>query len=243
MEILWLSGLISAFTALFGLAMGGMVAFGTKKCGKKFQGGLMGFTGGLLIAFVCFELLPNAFGENRFYSVIIGMLAGIFFIAYLEGKTNQLTGKTKYKGTYKIGTLLALGIAIHNIPEGMAIGSLFAITPIEGIRLCIIIAMHCIPEGLAVCLSVKENKEKSSYLAVLFLFLSLAMGTGGILGAAMSTISPVLVALCFAFAGGVMLYITCGEMIPESKEIWRGRMTTVGSLMGFLLGVAIISGL
>lgn len=237
------AGIFGFLTALIGLWMGGFLALGTQNYGKRFQGGLMGFTGGLLIAFVCFELLPNAFEGNRYYSVIIGMLAGVFVTTYLEGWADRFSSRRKESEFCKTGLLLSLGILIHNIPEGMAIGSLIIISPLEGFRLCIILAMHCIPEGLMIFLALKEKKNTLIFAASSFFLLSFSMGVGGFIGAAVSAVSSELMSICFSFAGGVMLYVTCGEIIPESKEIWKGRLTTIGSLMGFLLGVAVIAGL
>lgn len=245
MEIMALAALFGFCSAFIGLLIGGISAFGTKNHGRRFQGVLMGFTGGILIAFVCFELLPEAFGENRFYSVIAGMLCGVLLTAYLEGKIGRLCEKQKKHNNKleKAGWLLSIGVLIHNIPEGMAIGALLSVSILEGIRLCIIIALHCIPEGLA--LSVAMGKKENGLMATLFSFvvLSASMGIGSFFGAVLSNFSETFIAVMFAFSGGVMLYITCGEIIPESKEVWNGRLTTIGSLMGFLLGVAVISSL
>lgn len=246
MNIAFQGLLVGYITAFTGMIMGCGIAFGTRKYGRRFQGSLMGFTGGLLISFVCFELLPNAFEGDTFYPVIVGMLVGVLLTAYLEGKSAKLYSKIK-NGTrsreIKTGLLLALGILIHNFPEGIGIGSLYSITQFGAIRLCLIIALHCIPEGLAVALAFKESGW--GFLKTIFIIglLGIPMGMGSYLGVLLSSISQIFVSISFAFAGGVMLYITCGEIIPDSKEIWSGRMTTVGALTGFILGVMVIAGL
>lgn len=237
--VLWASAFayIAAFT---GLLVGGILSITTKKQGQRFRGCIMGFTGGLLIAFVCFELLPNAFESGMFYTSIVGMLCGVIATAYFENKVIDINKKYEVNGEMKSSLLLAMGIAVHNIPEGLAIGSLFAISRNEGINLCLIIALHCIPEGLAISMAINNSKSNAIKLILLMSVLAIPMGMGSFFGVMLSGISDVLMTLCFSFAGGVMLYITCGEIIPESKEIWSGRLTTIGALLGFILGIIVI---
>ena len=65
------------------------------------------------------------------------------------------------------------------------------------------------------------------------------MGLGAFVGALLGEISPVLVSLCLSFAGGTMLYITCGELIPKSQSVYRGRASAFGVIIGIIAGIVL----
>jgi ZIP family zinc transporter len=64
-------------------------------------------------------------------------------------------------------------------------------------------------------------------------------GIGALIGAALGEISPAVIALCLGFAGGAMLYVVCGDLVPRSKSLYRGRFPVFGGLLGFGLGLLI----
>jgi ZIP family zinc transporter len=65
------------------------------------------------------------------------------------------------------------------------------------------------------------------------------MGLGAFIGAMLGEISQTFIAFCLAFAGGTMLYITCGELIPGSSNLHIGRTSSIGLILGFLVGLFI----
>lgn len=244
MNSIILSGLIGYITAFAGFFTGEIISYISPKNSDRFQGSLMGFTGGILIAFVCFELLPNSFSEDTFYSAILGMLAGVFVTVFLDGKISEKTyrfNKNSDKKQLKISLLIAFGIILHNFPEGIAIGSIVSASLSHGIKLCTIIAIHCIPEGLAICAPLRKSRLSFPKIILSTMVLSVPMSLGSMAGSILYGLSNSLVSFCFAFAGGVMLYITCGEILPESKEIWNGRLSTIFALFGFILGIILIA--
>ena len=62
-------------------------------------------------------------------------------------------------------------------------------------------------------------------------------GIGAFFGAILGGISQSLISLCLAFAAGAMLYIVSGELIPESKKLYKGRLASIGNIAGFILGI------
>lgn len=246
MKNLFHSGLaVAYFTALIGFLIGCISVFTLKRKSERFQGIFMGFSGGTLLAFVCFELLPEAFEGNGFYYAIIGMIFGVFVTIFLEEKLIRWENKIKTKdGIFHTALLIALSVGIHTIPEGMSIGSMVAVDFLEALKMCFVIILHCIPEAMALTFALKCSGYSFSKSFFCFLILSIPMGFGGWIGYALiGLLQETFASLCFSFAGGVMLYVTCGEIIPQSKQTWNGRMTTIGALGGFLVGVVLIAGI
>lgn len=204
----------------------------------------MGFTAGLLLAFVCFEILPVAFITWGLYYGIVGIIIGVIASVFIESKisTIQMSNTKKYNYNFiKSALLMAFAICIHNIPEGFALGSLLQYNFKSGITMAILICIHCFPESFAICLPLRKSGMSIKSLITYCFILALPMGLGSFVGALLSTFSGLFICLCLSFASGVMLYITCGEMIPESKNIWNGKITSIFSCFGFVLGIVIIN--
>jgi ZIP family zinc transporter len=199
------------------------------------MGTVLGFTAGLLIAFVCFEMLPGALARWGLYYGIAAILAGVALSAWLEGRMGHMV---HWK---KASYLLILGITIHNIPEGMALGSMLHISFAAGLSLAIMIAIHCFPESLAATLPMRESGMPVYKILIFSLVLALPMAIGAFAGALLSSLSNLFVDACLCFSGGVMLYITCGDILPESKDLWSGRLTAIGAMFGFVSGVWLTS--
>ena len=126
---------------------------------------------------------------------------------------------------------------MHNIPEGLAIGSGFDASFKLGLSLAIAIALHDIPEGISMAIPMKNGGMKPGKI-LLYVFLSgIATGFGAFLGAIIGKISQQIIAMCLAFAGGAMLYIVSGELVPEANKLYHGRMTALGNMLGFLIGI------
>ncbi|MDR1558202.1 MAG: ZIP family metal transporter [Clostridiales bacterium] len=224
-------GFIGYLTAWSGFFLGSLASIIMKKSGARFLGSMMGFTAGLLISFICFEMLPGPFEEWGLYKGIAAMLLGVLLSAWLEGRMNNLNR------WHKAGLLLTLGVSIHNLPEGMALGSMLHASYAAGISLAIMIAIHCFPEALAVALPLRQAGVSALKLLGSAFIMAIPMGLGAMGGVFFSGLSPRFVDACVCFSGGVMLYIACGEILPESKEIWNGRMPALGAMIGFVIGV------
>lgn len=235
-----LAVLIGYVSGVLGTFLGVSCSSLVYRRGEKVQGVLMGFTGGLMLAIVCFDLLPEAFVRGGLYVGLIGILLGILFTFVLEIIFSKYTTETRYKSSkryLKTGLLLAAGVALHNIPEGMAVGSLLFISFYSGIRLAGIITLHSIPEGMAVAIALKQGGISFIALLVYSFCMGIPMALGSLVGFFVSEISSTFLPLCLGFSGGVMLYITCGEILPESKELWGGKLSTVGALLGIMVGI------
>jgi ZIP family zinc transporter len=137
---------------------------------------------------------------------------------------------------------VALGIAIHNTPEGIAVGAGYAHTPAFGIYIAIAITLHNIPEGIATALPLyKAGMPKGR--AARFAFLSgLTEPIGALLASLVLFSNTSLVPAALAFAAGVMVFITLDELIPVAREHGHQHYTAVGIILGALF-VFMLSGL
>lgn len=234
-----LSFLISLGTGIIGLTLGVLITYRLSNRGKRFEGIMLAFTAGLMLSIVCFELLPKAFEIGGLKVGLIGIGIGIAFILLLENyldNSNYL--KINYSNIYiKSAILLSVAFSIHNIPEGIAIGSMLGISASEGLRFAFAILVHNIPEGMIIALPLKKSKVRVIYSIIIVCIISISMGIGAIVGLSLSHISDVYISLSLAIAGGIMLYVTTGEIIVKSMNQWKGRSITLSIIVGIILGV------
>ena len=230
------------FTAWMGILAGILFSFFIKGKSKRLKGATFGFIGGLMIAIVCFDLIPESVGLSNVYITTIGIILGLILSLLLDGKLdhNHLPNSTNGK-FLKSGIFMSVAIGIHHIPIGFALGSLLSTAPIKGIHLAIAIILHGIPEGLALGLFFNESNLGVLSLIIISIATSVPMGLGAFLGGILSGISPIVISLTLSFTGGMILYIIYSETLPNSRETWKGRLSTIGIVIGMISGILIIS--
>lgn len=83
-----------------------------------------------------------------------------------------------------------------------------------------------------------KNGGMSSSRVIYYVILSgLTTGLGAFIGAIVGGISKEIIAMCLAFSAGAMIYIVSGELTPESNKLYQGRMSAIGNILGFIIGV------
>jgi ZIP family zinc transporter len=106
-----------------------------------------------------------------------------------------------------------------------------------GISLAISILIHDIPEGISIALPLKLG-GLSNRKIVFYVFLSgVSTGVGALFGYLLGMASSTLISLSLSFAAGAMLYIVSGELIPESKQLYKGRFSSMGNILGIIIGL------
>lgn len=151
---------------------------------------------------------------------------------------NQITDRK----LYKTGILLAIGITIHNLPEGIAVGAGYMHQPQFGYFIALAIMLHNIPEGIATALPLcASGVRKWDSLRVAFLS-GLAEPVGALVAALFLDLFHALTPGALAFAGGVMMFITLDELIPAAREHGHQHSTAIGIILGSIF-VFILSGL
>lgn len=232
--------LLGLFFGTFGTTIGGIIGVTFKHTSHKFLSFILSFASGLMMAIICFDLIPEAFGiaglPISFLGIflgIIGMIACDLLVEKKFNKSSALGGNT----LLKTGIVVSIGLAIHNFPEGLAIGSGFEASIKLGLSLALAIALHDIPEGISMAVPMKNGGMKASKVVYYVVLSGVTTGIGAFFGAIVGSISESIIAICLSFAAGAMLYIVSGELIPESNKLYHGRMAAVGNMIGLLLGI------
>ena len=232
-------GLISGIT---GTGIGALMALAINRISKRFLGFILEFSGGLMTAVVCFELIPEALELSGTVTTFAGIFSGIAAIILIENHVKQSKFFKKSKGSgnlLKTGILMAIGIALHNFPEGFAVGSGFQASLKLGVAVTLVIVIHDIPEGIAMALPMRSGGFTRARTFFYTLLSGLPMGIGAFLGALLGGISKNFIAACLGFAAGAMLYIVFVELVPESKRIYLGRLSSIGNILGIICGILI----
>ena len=140
------------------------------------------------------------------------------------------------------GLVLAAAVALHNMPVGMAIGATFAGAAHGngGILAALIIGLHNIPEGMSIAAPLLAGGGKPAGAVGIATLSGLPTILGALLGYGAGTMNPLLLAISLSFAAGAMLYVIFGELLPESEQLWQNRLSGLSTMLGMLLGMALI---
>ena len=158
----------------------------------------------------------------------------------------HMEGRQPRSGLFIAGLIMAAAIALHNVPEGIVIGSSFAKSAKElvldraGITMAIVIGLHNIPEGIAVAVPLISG-GMSKFKAVLVTALTGSPTIiGALIGYYIGVMGPTALALSLSFASGAMLYVVFAELLPESILMYKSKMPAVGIFVGIIVGLIII---
>lgn len=233
--------LLGLFFGTIGTTIGGLIGIFTKKNSNKFLSFTLAFASGLMLAVICFDLVPESMEISSIYITILGVILGIITMIgcdkLVQNKFSEKSIGNRNIGLLKTGIIVSIGLALHNIPEGLAIGSGFDASTALGYSLAIAIALHDVPEGLSMAIPMKNGGMKPWKVMMYVVLSGVATGLGALIGALVGNISEQVIAICLAFAAGAMMYIVSGELLPEANKLYKGRMTAVGNMLGFILGL------
>lgn len=234
--------LLGLFFGTFGTTLGGILGVIIKKHSNKFLSFILAFASGLMMSIICFDLIPEALGLSTIISVMVAVIAGIVVMILcdllVEKKFNSnIKFKKGNNALLKTGIIVSIGLAIHNFPEGLAIGSGFEASAKLGLSLALAICLHDIPEGISMAIPMKNGGMKIAKVIFYVVLSGVTTGIGAFFGAIIGAISEQIIALCLSFAAGAMLYIVSGELVPEANQLYHGRMTALGNMIGFLIGI------
>ena len=236
-------------------ALGAAFVFLFKGMNRAFFDGMLGFTGGVMVAASFWSLLSPAIDMSEgegFVKVIpaaLGFLGGALFLYGLDKVMPHLHINFKkdeaegMKTEWHRSTLLVLAITIHNIPEGLAIGVLFGGSAVGfdgatiggAIALAIGIGIQNFPEGIAVSMPLRRQ-GMSKWKAFNYGQLSAIVEPfAAVLGAwAVMTFQPIL-PYALAFAAGAMIFVVVEEVIPETQRDKYTDIAVLGFIGGFIV--------
>lgn len=157
-----------------------------------------------------------------------------------EGECTVKTQEVNKKSLLKAGVIMLLAIALHNLPEGMAIGATGASDTQTGVLIAIIIAVHNIPEGMAISAPLASGGVKGWKTVLLTALAGAATVLGAVIGLAVGGISKLASGVCMGLAGGAMLYVTFCEILPQSILMEEGRVPAVSMLVGIICSMVFV---
>ncbi len=230
------------FAGVIGTGLGGVLALFFDRRGSRFLSAVLEYTAGLMLSISLLDLLPAAFGGASLPAVLCGVSSGIALIALVDGISESSSGRRSNKMT-AAGLSMAVSVALHNFPEGLAIGSAFESSTRLGVALFLAIMIHNVPEGVALAVPLKyggASRLKAVFAAAL---AGLPMGIGAYFGAVAGEMSILFVSLCLSFAAGAMLYVVLVDLLPQSQKLSEDRFAAFFSILGVLTGVIISSSL
>ena len=205
--------------------------------------GMLGFTAGVMLAATAFGLLSPALELGGLVPAGGGLLLGAGFIYLLDRRVPhahfQGIGEGPASGMSR-AWLLFLAIALHNIPEGLAVGVIFGSGQLgAAIALAVAIGLHNLPEGLAVATAFFREGYRAWPAVGLATVTGLAEPAAALVGALVVGAVAAVLPWGLALAGGAMLYVVSDELIPESHRGGHQVEATAGVVVGFLLMMAL----
>ena len=251
-------GIAFSLTMLAGLttAVGGVIAFVTKKDNLKALSLGLGFSAGVMIFISLVDIIPGAenllkmnFPNNYQWLVFGGFLAGLLLSVLIDYflpdhvDTEELLhpddpeaySHSHYK-LQRAGFLTAIAICVHNFPEGMATFLTTTQNITLGVSVAFAIAIHNIPEGIAVALPIYHATGKKRY-AMLYAALSgITEPIGALVGMMIFGffVPNILVGVLMAGVAGIMTYISFDTLLPLAKEYGNWHLSIVGIMSGIL---------
>lgn len=250
---------LTALAGVVGMGLGGIVSALLGDVSSKVMCWMLSFAGGVMVGIVCFELIPEGIELGGMVTTIMGLVLGVIVVMAFHRLLDKLTTKKGYRldehvrkvkeksktgskkspELLKSGIIMFVAIGLHNFPEGMAIGAAATHDMGLGIVLAVMIMLHCIPEGMAIGTPLIGGGMSKLKAVALTALTGLPTMIGGLIGMLVGGISDGVLAFTLAGAGGAMLYVVFGEILPQSVTITKSRFTTTAALIGILVGLAI----
>ena len=234
-------------------ALGASCVFFFRTMNRAVLDGMLGFTGGVMVAASFWSLLAPAIemshgdGFIKVLPAAIGFMLGAMFIFGLDKMLPHMHinfQETEGKKTpWQRTTLLVMAITLHNIPEGLAVGVLFggvaAGIPEASITAAVILAIGIgiqnFPEGIAVAMPLKRMGMSNRKSFMYGQSSALVEPIAGVAGAlAVNFFTPVL-PYALAFAAGAMIFVVVEEVIPETQQDKNTDIATLGFIGGFIV--------
>ncbi len=240
--------LIGGSAGFAATAIGTLPALFLRTIPQRISDLMLGFAAGMMLAAAAFSLLLPGIEagieltENSLFGgtlVVFGMILGVLLMLGLD----EFTPHEHMSGPCGPGYdrcnrawLFVFAIALHNFPEGMAIGVGFAQGDMTiGVPLTTAIALQDIPEGLAVALTMRAAGFNAIFSVLLAIATGLLEPLGALLGVSLAGGYLLAYPIGLGLAGGAMLFVVSHEVIPETHRSGHQTLATIGLMVGFAL--------
>lgn len=223
----------------------GMVFFMKKEIRPNVQKALLGFASGVMIAASVWSLIIPSIemaekngNKAAWLPSAIGFTAGIAFLLLLDSLIPHLhINSDKPEGTksgLQKSVMLILAVTLHNIPEGMAIGVVFA-TVASAFALAIGIAVQNFPEGAIISMPLMGTGISKRKAFVYGAMSGIVEPIGAIVTILLTSLIMPILPYILSFAAGAMFYVVIEELIPEAQSGEHSNTATIGAAIGFVL--------
>ena len=250
---MWLNVAVGILIPFLGTTLGAACVFFLKKdISEKLHRALVGFAGGIMISASFFSLILPAInqsaslGKLSFLPVAIGFIAGMLFLLVLDMVIPHIhldKSEEGLKSGLKKTTKLFLAVSLHNLPEGMVVGIVFAgwlygeseISLAGATILAIGIALQNFPEGAVVSMPLRAEGMPKGKTFVYGMMSGIVEPIGALMTAFAAGLFLPILPFLLAFAAGAMFYVSVEELIPEMSG---GEHTNIGTIffaLGFVL--------
>jgi ZIP family zinc transporter len=202
-------------------ALGCLVVLLSGIPGRRSLAVMLGGAAGVMLAVVLLDLVPAALQTGTPLEAGLGILCGIGMLWLLDHTMNRRSGSTPFHKTIayrRLGYLIATGIALHDLPEGIAIAGAYTVGEKLGALLALSIALHNIPEGIATAAPLLMGGLRRRHILGIILIVSLCTPLGTILGLFLLHLSPGHLSFLLALAAGAMIYLIKDELLPAAQQ-------------------------
>jgi ZIP family zinc transporter len=236
---------ILILSTLAGLATGtGSILVLIKKPSRKVFGFCGGFAAGVMITVSFLELILEPWKLSGPLLAILGFGAGSLFM-FLDSLLPHTYFSVKEKGVmdtelFRVGFLMMIGMTVHNVPEGIAVGAGYLQSHTLGLLIAVAIALHNIPEGMAIALPIRESGASRRTAFKLALLSGVVEPVGALSAGLLLELSQGLIPLALAFAGGVMIFLTLDELVPVMHSRGHEHFTSLGIIAGCVVMLGLL---
>jgi ZIP family zinc transporter len=238
LELIFL-GSVASLVAGLATGAGALPVLFAKKVSNRLLDIMLGFSAGVMLAATSFSLIVPAIDLGGPWIVVVGIVVGALALHLIDRFVPHFHPALGLEGPpSKLSRvwLFVLAIAIHNFPEGLAVGVSFGVGNITtALIVAMAIGLQNMPEGLAVAIPLRRegySRRKSLWYATL---TGLIEPGGGLLGVALVSLFHPILPWALAFAAGAMLFVVSDEIIPESHRKGFEREATFGLIIGFVI--------
>ncbi len=233
---------VVSIVGIVGTGLGGLIVTCLGTPTRRVLSFLLGFAGGVMVSVVAFDLMPEAFEIGGTLVPLVGFLAGCVATMAIDlvlPHMHHVSSEGPVSKLERASLVVTIGIAMHNIPEGLAVGAGLTAGTHIGLQVALMIMLHNIPEGIAVAGPLKVLGKPSPAIIRAASLAGTPTLIGGIIGALIGGVSPAVLAACMSFAAGAMLFITFDELIPDSQELAVNHSGTLGAVAGVVVNIVL----
>ena len=250
--------IMSLLAGVVGMGLGGVITavFGSRT--EKMVSIFLSLAGGVMVSIVLIELIPEAIEYSNIWVTLIGVVVGVLMVLFLNNMMDRISktnkSKSKLHETYteffhsegitdskksllRSGMIMLFAIALHNVPEGLAMGAAGYHDATLGLTLALMIGLHNIPEGMAISAPLISGGLSKIKTLMLVMLTGATTVVGAVAGVLIGGVSDIALALSFAIAGGAMLYVVFGEILPQSIVTNKDKVPAIFALVGIIIGM------